>query len=654
MLAKFLSMVRASGPGATCFIATVSAYAWQKEDFLWLPYDFRNEKPRWEVRMKNKIFSRGIFALAVFLLFSTVSPSPSSAADGYLYSTTPSPYVEGTDEAANIFDPLDVSNIQLDVDESIVDYFRYCCNWEYEGPWKEAQLTMTVKGETIGPLDVGFHLKGAWGSWRDINSKPGIKIKVDAFVEGQTIFGVKKLILNNMAQDGSALNQQLTFRLFRAMNVPASRTGYTHLQINDSNYGLYTIVESLDRISLARWFETTEHLYKGGVPYHWADLVPDYEYVFQVETGSLTNRSDLMPLLMANVAEDWWTEINKVADMQEMVREWAVEQTVGHWDGYSYNGNNYFIHADENGIFSMMPWGVDNTWGSTIDYNWTNKTMSQRCLQTPQCYSLYVQAVADATYAIKTLDLEGMASEIADRINEELKDDVEPYYRHWWFFAENLSTVEWYQSSTQWMLNTNYDWAMNAYVDRGLANIQLFDSALRTLSVNGMSLKIPVAENDLSTVYLASGTDSVSISASSRQNQADVEISGNNNLVSGANTITIEVTSVNGESVQEYQVPVYVYSKATKNLKITYSNSTKKITEASFIRLHNTGVIAGIKALGDVKVVVTGQSKAASPMLKKVVKILKGAGLTTPESSTFKVDSKMAKGSMKVAISYLK
>jgi hypothetical protein len=97
-----------------------------------------------------------------------------------------------------------------------------------------------------------------------------------------------------------------------------------------------------------------------------------------------------------------------------------------------------------------------------------------------------------------------------------------------------------------------------------------------------------------------------------------------------------------------------VYSKTTKNLNIGFSNTTKKITEASFIRLHNTGVIAGIKALDDVKVVVTGQSKAASPMLKKVVKVLKAAGLSTPESSTFKVDSKLAKGSMKVAISYLK
>ena len=605
--------------------------------------------------MNRKHFTRAIAALVALILMSTISLSSSSAANGYQYSTTPSPYVEGTDEAANVFDPMDVSNIQLDVDESIIDYFRYCCNWEYEGPWKEAQLTMTVKGETVGPLDVGFHLKGAWGSWRDIDSKPGIKIKVDAFVEGQTIFGVKKLILNNMAQEGSALNQQLTMRLFRAMNVPASRTGYTHLQINDMNYGLYTLIESLDRISLARWFESTEHLYKGGVPYHWADLVPEYEYVFQVETGSHDDRSDLMTLLQANVAEDWWTEINKVADMQEMVREWAVEQTVGHWDGYSYNGNNYFIHADENGIFSMMPWGVDNTWGSAIDYKWTNKIMSQKCTQTPECNALYIQAVADATYAIKTLDLDQMVVDIAGRINIELADNVEPYWRRYWFHSNSLGDIQWYQTYvTRPVIDGNYDWAMNAYWDQGLPEIRRYDSALRQLFVNGESIEIPVADNNLPTVYLEPGTQDVTVTAYARQNQANLEISGKNNLEAGANIVSIEVTSMNEESSQVYEVPVYVYSKATKNINVSFSGSKNKLNEASFVRLHNSGVMAGIKALGDVKVTVTGQMKNGTAMLKKVLKVLKGAGMQTPDSAVYKSNSKMAKGSMKVVISYLK
>lgn len=604
--------------------------------------------------MKSNRLLKAATALAFATIFSVISAPNSTGATTPPYSTTPSPYVEGTDEAAVVFDPLDVSKIQLDVDDEIIDYFRYCCNWEYEGPWKEAQLTMTVKGETVGPLLVGFHLKGAWGSWRGIDTKPGIKIKVDAFVEDQKIFGVKKLILNNMAQEGSALNQQLTMRLFRAMGVPASRTGYTNLKINDLNYGLYTLIESLDRVSLPRWFESTEHLYKGGVPYHWADLIPEYEWVFQVETGSKTDRSDLMPLLQANVADDWWTEINKVADMQEMVREWAVEQTVGHWDGYSYNGNNYFIHADENGIFSMLPWGVDNTWGSPIDYRWTNKLMSQRCIQTPECFALYVQAVADATYAIKSLDLDQMAEDIAARINLELQDNVEPYWRHEWFFSNNISDVLWYQSNTRSVLNWNYEWAMGAYWDweTNLPEIKMYDSALKTLRVAGEEIEIPVAENDIPVIYVNPGTESLALQYSARQSGADVSVTGNSNFAAGENRISIEVTSLNGLSTQVYEIPVYVLKNTVKKISTSYLVNKNALTKSSVAAIRSLGINTAIFAKANIKLVLSSSSTKRTALLNSVARIFKDAGVETFIKKTHNLVKDMKKGKLIVQVSF--
>jgi spore coat protein CotH len=602
---------------------------------------------------RNRIL-KPIAALVFAIIFSVISAPNSTGATTPAYSTTPSPYVEGTDEAAVVFDPLDVSKIQLDVDDSVIDYFRYCCNWEYEGPWKDAQLTMTVKGETVGPLLVGFHLKGAWGSWRGIDTKPGIKIKVDAFVEGQKIFGVKKLILNNMAQEGSALNQQLTMRLFRAMGVPASRTGYTNLKINDMNYGLYTLIESLDRVSLPRWFESTEHLYKGGVPYHWADLLPEFEYVFQVETGSKTDRSDLMPLLQANAAEDWWTEINKVADMQEMVREWAVEQTVGHWDGYSYNGNNYFIHADENGIFSMLPWGVDNTWAGPIDYRWTNKVMSQRCIQTPECFAMYVQAVADATYAIKSLDLDQMAEDIAARINLELQDNVEPYWRHEWFFSNSINDVLWYQGNTRSVLNWNYEWAMGAYWDwtANLPEIKMYDSALKTLKVAGADITIPVAKNDIPMIYKEPGTKSLALQYSVRQPGADVSVTGNSNFVSGANQISIEVTSVNGQSTQVYEIPVYVLKNTVKKITADFATSSNTITKSSVAAIRSLGINAAIFAKANVELALSSSSTKGTVLLNSVVRIFKAAGVATITKKTHTLVKTMKKGKLSLQVSF--
>ena len=610
-----------------------------------LPYAFVNAITYWRFELMSKQ-TRWALPITLVLLTALVSPSTSIAAESYAYSTTPSPYVEGTDEAANLFDPLDVSNIQLDVEESIVDYFRYCCNWEYEGPWREAQLTMTLKGETVGPLLVGFHLKGAWGSWRNIDGKPGIKIKVDAFVKNQTIFGVKKLILNNMVQEGSAFNQQLTMRLFRAMEVPASRTGYTRLRINDSDYGLYTLIESLDRVSLPRWFESTEHLYKGGVPYHYADLYPWDESVFQVETGDKEDRSDLMPLLQANVADDWWTEINKVADMQTMVREWAVEQTVGHWDGYAYNGNNYFLHVDENGLFTMMPWGVDQTWGSPIDYLYPNKIMVQKCIQTSECYAMYLQAVADATYAIKSLDLDGMAAQILERINPELETD---YRREWWY-----QDTLWQQEYIRWSVDNNYDWAMGAYIQNGLSEMRRFDSALADLVIEGTDFVIPISANSLPQITLPAGTTEVDVDATARQRQADVEISGNTQLVPGSNQIRIDVTSQNGQSEQSYVIDAYVLSKATKSLTLATVGAKDKLTEQSFVRLHNSGVMASIKVISDFQVTVSGQKTSGTSLLNRIVKILKDAGMPTPSAKKYVKNPNIRKGNIKITFSYLK
>jgi hypothetical protein len=43
---------------------------------------------------------------------------------------------------------------------------------------------------------------------------------------------------------------------------------------------------------------------------------------------------------------------------------WAVENFVGHWDGYSGPlNNNYFLRSNTSGKFVMVPWGADQTFG---------------------------------------------------------------------------------------------------------------------------------------------------------------------------------------------------------------------------------------------------------------------------------------------------
>jgi spore coat protein CotH len=54
----------------------------------------------------------------------------------------------------------------------------------------------------------------------------------------------------------------------------------------------------------------------------------------------------------------------KYTDRSQLIRMWAVENFVGHWDGYTGPlNNNYFIRSNTSGKFVMLPWGADQTFG---------------------------------------------------------------------------------------------------------------------------------------------------------------------------------------------------------------------------------------------------------------------------------------------------
>jgi hypothetical protein len=91
-------------------------------------------------------------------------------------------YVEGSDAAAQVFNPLMVNNFELDMSDADFESLKYPnVDWDREGDWRETQMSFTMAGKVYGPYTVGVHLKGAWGSWRDVTQKAAFKIKMDAF-----------------------------------------------------------------------------------------------------------------------------------------------------------------------------------------------------------------------------------------------------------------------------------------------------------------------------------------------------------------------------------------------------------------------------------------------------------------------------------------
>lgn len=420
--------------------------------------------------MRHSLSRTSVFAIATAgaLLFSSLSPvAPASAAVSY---------VEGTDPAAPIFNPLVVNDIDLEMtDEAIGNLTQEMCNG---GEYQPATLTMTTPTATYGPMTVGVRLKGCWGSFRTLSGKAGFKVKIN-YVSGQTILGLKKLTLNNMVQDPSMLHEAVGYRVFRAMDVPAPRVGYTNVSLNGAEYGLHANIETLDKVSLPRWYGTgqTTHLYEGS---YWMDAVPDQVNNFEIDEGNST-RTDLQALADANelTGSAWWTAIQPLADLDEMTAMWATEFYLGHWDGYATRiWNNYYLHSIPTGQFTMLPWGLDQILSEEISYDVAadNGVMFKRCMAVKACKDLYAVNLVRVRDTAKSLGLSTMTTAVGNAIDSSVLNDprreVDYESSRWWRTQASSWLSNRVSSVTDWVTENTVGTPRNVVARNGARSVQ--------------------------------------------------------------------------------------------------------------------------------------------------------------------------------------
>lgn len=86
-----------------------------------------------------------------------------------------------------------------------------------------------------------------------------------------------------------------------------------------------------------------------------------------------------------------------------MLRMWGAEAYIGHWDGYGFFGNNFYLHADSSGRFTVLPWGTDQAFSLRHDlWTWAGfftdpaSNIRVRCMTEPACNARYWASVLHA------------------------------------------------------------------------------------------------------------------------------------------------------------------------------------------------------------------------------------------------------------------
>ena len=89
------------------------------------------------------------------------------------------------------------------------------------------------------------------------------KLEFDHYVDGQTCFGLDKLILNNNYADATNMKEALVYDMYRFLGADASLYNYAQISVNGEYWGVYLALEAVeDSFMLRNYGVQSGELYK--------------------------------------------------------------------------------------------------------------------------------------------------------------------------------------------------------------------------------------------------------------------------------------------------------------------------------------------------------------------------------------------------------
>ncbi|MGE7604285.1 CotH kinase family protein [Peribacillus sp. NPDC097675] len=225
---------------------------------------------------------------------------------------------------------------------------------------------VTIDGETV--KNVGFRTKGNLSLnsvvQMEDSDRYSWKIDFDYYQEDQDLHGLKKLALNNNYSDPTYMREYLSYSLMEKMGIATPGHSYMYVTINGKEWGLYLGVEAIEETFLDTNFsDSTGDLYYPdgtGSDLKWiSNDIDDYTGI-NLKTNENSDQSAMIKMLdVINNGGD----LEEVLDVDEMLRYFAANTALVNLDHYQgMLKHNYYLY-EENGIFSILPWDYNMSFG---------------------------------------------------------------------------------------------------------------------------------------------------------------------------------------------------------------------------------------------------------------------------------------------------
>lgn len=288
-------------------------------------------------------------------------------------------------------------------------------------PRKHVRATVQVGNKIY--KDVGVHLKGAAGSFRELDDCPAWTLEFNKFESRQLFHGLDRIHLNNSVQDPRYMTEILVSRMMLAAGVPTARATHALVKFNDEPTRLVVLKEGYNDVFLRRHFGSTQgNLYDGG-------FLKELDGDLKRSHGhrDVTDGSDLKAAAAAARESDLaerLARLDKLVDLDRFMKMIAIEVLTWHWDGYAMHKNNYRIYHDlKTGKLVFMPHGMDQMWSEPkgpIQPKFEG-LIARRLMQTTEGKERYRKSLSEMLDKVhKTEELHKQIDAMVERLEKHL------------------------------------------------------------------------------------------------------------------------------------------------------------------------------------------------------------------------------------------
>ena len=234
---------------------------------------------------------------------------------------------------------------------------------------------VVVNGTTF--QNVGIRPKGNTSLSAIVNDpttdRYSFKLEFDHYVEGQTCFGLDKLVLNNNYADVTNRKEALVYDMYRFLGADASLVNYANISVNGESRGVYLALEGVeDSFLLRNYGAENAKLYKpegvgggdtGGADLNYTDDDTDSYTAIWDGAASEASGTDKKRVIAALKKIAAGEDLEDVMDVDNLLRYMAVHVFCVNDDSLSGNmAHNYYL-CEISGQLNLIPWDYNLSFG---------------------------------------------------------------------------------------------------------------------------------------------------------------------------------------------------------------------------------------------------------------------------------------------------